>query len=282
MQGPELDWAPGFCISWAAPRPRPAPLHDQVQLTLPLEPSPPEVVEGTDGAEQGWTSERKECLRVIRGLGQSAPPLPPVPHLWVQKPKSIQRAPPPSGFEVPDLRGRTVASRNCSASGPQSLQMEGTPALHPHLGAMSARDTVTAGAPTPPRQPGLLPSRLQAQMVLHLLNLERRAEAPCLLLPRRPAPAQDTPHSPPHSAGHPLPPYLLPSPGSERHTRRSAWEGRDSLPLPPSSCQPRRKEGREQAGLGSLSCMLALGGSKGQPALRSSTHSGNTKRTWQR
>lgn len=170
-----------------------------------------------------------------------------------------------------------MASRNCSASGPQSLQMGGTPALHPHLGAMSARDTVTAGAPTPPWQPGLLPSRLRAQMVLHLLNLERRAEAPCLLLPRRPALAQDTPHS----AGHPLPPYLLPSPGSERHTRRSAWEGRDSLPLPPISFQPRRKERREQAGLGSLSGMLGLGGSKGQPALRSSTHSGNTKRTWQ-
>lgn len=78
------------------------------------------------------------------------------------------------------------------------------------------------------------------------------------------------------SAGHPLPPYPLPSLVLSDTPGGRGWEGRDSLPLPPRRFQLTRKERRQQAGLGSLSCMLSLGGSKGQPALRSSTHSGNT------
>ena len=155
------------------------------------------MAQSRDGLERGEG--------VIRGLGHSAPPLPPS-----TSPMGPETQKHSEGFSsirvwVPDLRGRTVASRNYSASGPWSLQMEGTPALHPHLGALSARDTVTAGAPAPPRQPGLLPSRLQAQMVLHLLNLERRAEAPCLLHrprgshPRRPRRKERMSHNRPLS-----------------------------------------------------------------------------------
>lgn len=48
----------------------------------------------------------------------------------------------------------------------RAWRWKGLPA--PHHGAVSARDTVTARAF--PRQPGLLPSRPRAQMVLHLLR----------------------------------------------------------------------------------------------------------------
>ena len=271
MQGPELDWAQASASL--------GPPHPQTRSSSPSPWSPhPEALEQIDGVEQGWTRERRGCLRVIRGLGHSGPPLPPSTSPMGAETQKHSEGSSSIRVWVPDLRGRTVASRNYSASGPRSLQMEGTPALHPHLGALSARDTVTARAPAPPRQPGLLPSRLQAQMVLHLLNLERRAEAPCLLLPRRPAPAQDTPHSPARGPqGTPYLPTSCPPLVLSDTPGGRGWEGRDSLPLPPSSFRPTRKERREQAGLGSLSCMLSLEGSKGQPALRSSTHSTNTK-----
>lgn len=63
------------------------------------------------------------------------------------------------------------AARWPPGAGPQpqgfrAWRWKGLPA--PHLGAVSARDTVTARAF--PRQPGLLPSRPRAQMVLHLLR----------------------------------------------------------------------------------------------------------------
>lgn len=138
-----------------------------------------------------------------QGLGHSAPLTPFYLTYGGRNSKNIQRAP-PSGLGVPDLRGRMVASRNYLASGPRSLQMEGLPPSTPPWSPEGQDSQCRSPAGTPAAWP--LPSRLQAQMVLHLLNLEEG---------RGPMPASATGDQLPHRTPHPPArgpqgtPYLL-------------------------------------------------------------------------
>ena len=114
------------------------------------------------------TLENKGCL-FLGSATTSLPTLTPTPSPTLvtggRNPKHSEGF--PTTFGVPNLRGRLAAPKvYFPAPGLQSCRRRGLPASH--LRTVSARDIVIAKAA--PGQPGLLPSRPRAQMVLHLLS----------------------------------------------------------------------------------------------------------------
>ena len=185
-----------------------------------------------------------------------------------QKPKNIQRAPPP-GFGVrPQRQGGGLQELLSPRASESAAGRVSCPPPPPWSGEYQGHSHCQSPCPHP--TPGSLAS-FQAGLgrrwcctcsAAPQSGEERRGPRACSCCREDRLPERTLPTSLPRRRLEVrwAPPRSPPSPGSEPQAAQECrgLEGRDSLPLPPgsyqpSNCQPRRKEGAGRAGHGARS-----------------------------